>query len=472
MVTHRAGVLLLCCLLLLTGCAAKQPTPIQPFISPEPMENTVKITLYFGDQQSMAIVPERRDVLRRNESLEVIVLRELIRGPIEPKSNRTLPAETELISVDVVDRIAYANFSRELVTRHPGGSTGERMTVMSIVYTLTELPGIEKVQLLLEGEKKEAMFGHGTTIDPIGREPELSINNVAPHLPDLEPWFEESPSLAGSVSTLGVGNITGSTLDLVAFAGGELYIFGREADGFQLVWNMPLDRHITAIAAADLTGDGRDELILAGAVSSNFNPNVPGFIAVYTWQDGSLIKLTDLSRDTTPFWSAAAIDVTGDGRSEVLVSNGNAMFIFEWQNVGLQQIHAVTRFSGTISHATAPGSEHLAWRDANGTSVGVFYWSQGEWATVFRVDGQGEWTDSVPSYGDLNGDGRYELAILDAGRFLNVFDDQGLRLVVDSSWQEIFASDELVSPPIIVNIAGSGYLLFGLEDQVNIRQWR
>ena len=473
MKAQKVGVLLLCCLLVFSGCAAQRPSPIQPFISPEPMENTVTITLYFADKDAMDVTPERRDVLRKNEPLEVIVLRELINGPQSPETHSTLPAETKLISVDVVDRIAYANFSRELVTRHPGGSTGERMTIMSIVYTLTELPGIEKVQLLLEGEKKEVMFGHGITIDPIGRpEPQLSINSVDPQLTGLEPWLAESPPLAGNVVALGVGKVTGSELDLVAFAGGELYIFEYDSRGFQLIWNMALDRHITAITSADLTGDGRDELILAGAVSGNYNPNVPGFIAVYTWQEGSLIKLTDVSRETTPFWGTAAMDVTGDSRPEVLVSNGNAMFIFEWQDVGLQQIHAVTRFSGTISNATFQGVERLAWRDANGTSVGVFYWGQGEWATVFRSDGQGEWTDSVPSYGDLTGDGRYELAILDLGGFLNVFDDKGHRILVDSSWQEIFASDSYVSRPIIVNIAGTGYLVFGLEDYIRIRPWQ
>ena len=261
-------------------------------------------------------------------------------------------------------------------------------------------------------------------------------------------------------------------MDLVAFAGGELYIFGREPDGFQPLWNMPLDRHITAIASADLTGDGRDELILAGAVSGNYNPNVPGFIAVYTWQDGSLIKLTDVSRETTPFWSAATMDVTGDSRPEVLVSNGNAMFVFEWHDGNLQQIHAVTRFSGTISSGTVQGLERLAWRDANGTSVGVFYWSQGEWATVFRSDGQGSWSDSVPSYGDLTGNGRYELAILDVGGFLHVFDDNGDRLSVDSAFQEVFASNTFVSRPIIANISGTGYLVYGQDDRILIRQWK
>jgi len=437
------------------------------------MENTVKITLYFGDKEALEVIPERREVLRKNEPLEVIVLRELIKGPSTPEGRPTLPAETKLISVDVVDRIAYANFSRELVTQHPGGSTGERMTVLSIVYTLTELPGIEKVQLLLEGEKKEAMFGHGTTIDPIGRpEPQIFSTNIDPNLTGYEPWLEESQPLAGNVTALGTGRITGSELDLAVFAGGELSVFGREARGFQLIWKMSLDRHITAITAADLTGDGRDELIVAGAVSGNFNPNVPGFIAVYTWQDGTLIKLTDLSRDTMPFWGAAALDVTGDARPEVLVSNGNAMFIFEWQDVGLEQIHAVTRFSGTVSSSKAQGSERLAWRDANGTSIGVYYWNRGEWATAFRVEGQGEWTDGAPSYGDLTGNGRYELALLDLGGFLNVFDDNGNRLSVDNAWQEIFASEDSISPPVIANIAGIGYLIFGRGDKIIVREWR
>lgn len=474
MLRRSVLVLSLMIVLVATGCANRQPSPMQPFISPAPEENTVKITLYFSDESAVDVIPERREVLRRNEPLEAIVLRELIRGPIEAGMQRTIPAETRVISVEVVDRIAYANFSREIVSRHPGGSTGEYMTIMSIVYSLTELPGIEKVQLLLEGEKKEAMFGHGTTIDPIGRpSPQLFIaNNLTNFELNGAPWIEQSPPLAGDITALGFGNITGKGEDIIAYAGRELYIFSRVGEGYQLSWSAPIDRHIMSIAVADITGDGTNELILAGAVSGNYNPNVPGFIAVYSWQDESLEKLTDLSRDTMPFWSAASLDITGDGRSEVLVSNGNALFIFEWKGSGLEQIHAVTRFSGTVSSGKVNGVDRMAWRDANGTSIGVFYWNKKEWVTVFRIDGYGEWTDSVPAYGDLTGDGRNELAILDLSGLLHVYSEQGTALNVSEYWQNIFVKEAQVSRPLIANLSGKGYLLYGRGSSIVLEPWK
>lgn len=69
----------------------------------------------------------------------------------------------------VEDKVAYVDFAQDVVDNHWGGSTGDAMTIGSIVQSLTELPGIEKVQLLLEGNVVEAMFGHIATNEPIGR---------------------------------------------------------------------------------------------------------------------------------------------------------------------------------------------------------------------------------------------------------------------------------------------------------------
>ena len=81
-----------------------------------------------------------------------------------------MPEGTRLISVDNVDGVAYVNFSRELVDRHPGGSTGELMTIDAVVLSLTELPEVEKVQFLVEGVKLETLAGHMSILEPIGRE--------------------------------------------------------------------------------------------------------------------------------------------------------------------------------------------------------------------------------------------------------------------------------------------------------------
>ncbi|MDQ7790112.1 MAG: GerMN domain-containing protein, partial [Clostridia bacterium] len=107
------------------------------------------------------------------ETLEELVLRELVKGPAEADHGRAVPEEAKVISVNVVEGVAYVNFSKELRTKHWGGSTGETMTIYAIVNSLTELDGIEKVQFLLEGEKMDTLAGHYDTSKPMGPNQEL-----------------------------------------------------------------------------------------------------------------------------------------------------------------------------------------------------------------------------------------------------------------------------------------------------------
>jgi len=79
-----------------------------------------------------------------------------------------MPRETKLLSVQVVEGVAYVNFSREVQTKHSGGSTGEIFTVQAVVSTLVaNNPVIKKVQFLIEGKVEEAIWGHGITSEPI-----------------------------------------------------------------------------------------------------------------------------------------------------------------------------------------------------------------------------------------------------------------------------------------------------------------
>lgn len=139
----------------------------EPEISSVPRETKQKIVLYFGDKQSTRLVAEERQVTKGDKSLEALIIEELIKGPRKPDLVRTVPAQTRLISVNVVDGVAFVNFSREFQTKHWGGTTGERMTLYSIINSLARLPGIDKVQFLLEGEKQEAILGHADTTKPL-----------------------------------------------------------------------------------------------------------------------------------------------------------------------------------------------------------------------------------------------------------------------------------------------------------------
>lgn len=143
-------------------------------VSPVPSKDTVTVDLHFADDQAMEVLPERREVEVASDPsqrppMEELVVTELLKGPKDPLLRRTFPTDTSLISVQVTDGLALANFSKELVTKHGGGSTGEMMTILSLVNSLTELPNVQKVQILVEGRKIDTLAGHADVSGPLER---------------------------------------------------------------------------------------------------------------------------------------------------------------------------------------------------------------------------------------------------------------------------------------------------------------
>ncbi|SES90345.1 GerMN domain-containing protein [Anaerobranca gottschalkii] len=140
-------------------------------IEPTPSVENITVNLYFPNRDNTQMIPEKR-VIPLNNKLETSIIKELMAGPKSTDLLRTIPKEVTLISFEIVEGIAFVNFSKEFQTKHPGGSAGELATLASIVYTLTELENIEKVQILVEGRRLETLAGHIYIMEP------LSINDV------------------------------------------------------------------------------------------------------------------------------------------------------------------------------------------------------------------------------------------------------------------------------------------------------
>ncbi len=138
-----------------------------PPVNPKPSLEEETVFLYFSDDQALYLKPEERIVTRGGRPLAQILIEEIIKGPQKEGLHKTIPSEAKLISMEVVNGVAFVNFSEEMKTKHWGGSVGERMTIQSVAHTLTQLPDIEKVQFLIEGKTEEAIWGHGYTGEPI-----------------------------------------------------------------------------------------------------------------------------------------------------------------------------------------------------------------------------------------------------------------------------------------------------------------
>jgi len=137
-----------------------------------------QITLYFAKDTSTDayLVPELRTV-RRQSDMPKIAMEELIKGPSDKSLIGLFPKDTKINSVNVQDFIAYPDFSRE-ITRLSVGGEGEALILASIANTLIKFPGIEKVQILIDGKKAETLAGHYDISKPIGRNETLLLLNT------------------------------------------------------------------------------------------------------------------------------------------------------------------------------------------------------------------------------------------------------------------------------------------------------
>lgn len=155
------------------GCLADRGGDKSRTPPPEPPpgdRSKTEVTLFFGDRQGSHVIPESRTVEPGNEPLGKVVVEGLIAGPEDPFLVSVMPRGTRVLSFEVREGLARVDFSREFRDNHPGGTTGEAMTLNALVFSLTELEGIERVQILVEGREGETL-GHVVFDEPFTRGP-------------------------------------------------------------------------------------------------------------------------------------------------------------------------------------------------------------------------------------------------------------------------------------------------------------
>ena len=128
-------------------------------IQPVSTEEMIEVNLYFSDPQAMYLIPEKRKI-SQIPLLAKQVINELIEGPENSNLYPTIPEGAIVNEVYIVDDIAYIDLTEEIFKNHPGGSSGELMTIYSIVNTLTEIPPIKGVQILVEENEMKSLVGH------------------------------------------------------------------------------------------------------------------------------------------------------------------------------------------------------------------------------------------------------------------------------------------------------------------------
>ncbi len=110
--------------------------------------------IYYSNEEGTALVASNlRIPYTGSEEEEVIVLQQLIDGPITEDMKPVLREDVKVLSVSTKDNVCTVDFSKEFLDKLP--EVSEEVVIYSVVNTLAELPGIYRVQFLVEGKQEK-----------------------------------------------------------------------------------------------------------------------------------------------------------------------------------------------------------------------------------------------------------------------------------------------------------------------------
>ena len=140
--------------------------PVSYFLYISGMLEEVTMDLYFGAPNADGVLPESRTVLVADGAVARAAIQELLWGPQSLNLYPSMPEGTRLLGISLSGGVCTVDFSQEFLDNHPGGSAGEMITLGSIVQTLKQFEGIDKVQILVEGRIGETL-GHVLLDEPL-----------------------------------------------------------------------------------------------------------------------------------------------------------------------------------------------------------------------------------------------------------------------------------------------------------------
>ena len=123
----------------------------------------ITATLFYGSADGQALVPVRQEVALAEGIMPQgrEILNAQLQGAPAPYVS-VIPDGTLLRAFYVTGRgEGFVDLSLEASSRHPGGSSAELLTVYAIVNAVTaNLPGVQRVQILIDGREADTLAGH------------------------------------------------------------------------------------------------------------------------------------------------------------------------------------------------------------------------------------------------------------------------------------------------------------------------
>ena len=123
-------------------------------ISEEQLRQTI-VSLYFKNENGL--MPEARlvDVKELINNPYEKIINMLLEGPKNENLQKTIPETTKINKIERQGEILILDFSEEFISNHNGGEEQEKLTIKSILKTVTELTEINGIKIKINGEENK-----------------------------------------------------------------------------------------------------------------------------------------------------------------------------------------------------------------------------------------------------------------------------------------------------------------------------
>lgn len=138
---------------------------------PKEKGQMIDIDLYFdsGKKDNAIQIAKEERLIHKEDIIGEVIMQELLKGPsLRSNLKPILPKDTKLLSFSIKDGVAYISLSKEAKTSMKKEEEGACLN--SIATSISELPSVKKVQILIENKIEQTLGGNYDISKPFGKD--------------------------------------------------------------------------------------------------------------------------------------------------------------------------------------------------------------------------------------------------------------------------------------------------------------
>lgn len=127
-------------------------------VYPKPDNMKVRYKFYFPYQNKLRT--EERVITVKEDRIELAVMEQMVKGPKNTYFSTPFGPGAKILDVNISNNICYISVSESFLNQKWLANEENMLFLYSIVDTFTEIEGVHKVQILVEGRKKDVKIGN------------------------------------------------------------------------------------------------------------------------------------------------------------------------------------------------------------------------------------------------------------------------------------------------------------------------